>query len=127
MSGIEFEEYCKSILEENKSKIQALKNQHAQRTNEFNETLGGMLDGAMLLDLNHTITFSNQSANDYFSGGEPLTGRRLEAFIDSSQLLEMIDKIKSETSIKNFGSLGPCGVRGYTTISVSTPNLSRAL
>ena len=83
------------ILEENKSQIQALKNQHAQRTNEFNETLGGMLDGAMLLDLNHTITFSNQSANDYFSGGEPLTGRRLEAFIDSSQLLEMIDKIKS--------------------------------
>ena len=83
------------ILEENKSQIQALKNQHAQRTNEFNETLGGMLDGAMLLDLNHTITFSNQSANDYFSGGEPLIGRRLEAFIDSSQLLEMIDKIKS--------------------------------
>ena len=83
------------ILEENKSQIQALKNQHAQRTNEFNETLGGMLDGAMLLDLTHTITFSNQPANDYFSGGEPLTGRRLEAFIDSSQLLEMIDKIKS--------------------------------
>ena len=83
------------ILEENKSQIQALKNQHAQRTNEFNETVGEMLDGAMLLDINHTITFSNQSANDYFSGGEPLIGRRLEAFIESSQLLEMIDKIKS--------------------------------
>lgn len=83
------------ILEKNKIKIQALKKQHEQRTNEFNETLGGMLDGALLLDPGHIITFSNQSANYYFSGGETLIGRRLEAFIDSSQLLEMIDKIKT--------------------------------
>ena len=82
------------ILEDNKSQIHALKNQHDQRANEFNETLGGMLDGVMLLDLGHIITFSNQTANYYFSGGKTLIGRRLEAFIDSSQLLEMIDKIK---------------------------------
>ena len=35
-------------------------------------------------------------------------------------------RIRSDTSITNLGSRGPCGVRGYTTISVGTPRRSRA-
>ena len=35
-------------------------------------------------------------------------------------------RMRSETSITNFGSRGPCGVRGYTTISVGTPRRSSA-
>ena len=35
-------------------------------------------------------------------------------------------RIRSDTSMTNLGSRGPCGVRGYTTISVGTPRRSRA-
>ena len=83
------------VLDENRKKILKLENQSNQRVNEFNETLGGMLDGALLLDLNHIIIFSNHSADNSFGDGKSLQGRRLEAIVDSFQILEMINKMKT--------------------------------
>jgi len=92
--GLELSDFQK-ILDNNKKKIQKLEKEKFLRINEFNETLGGMLDGALLLDFNHLITYSNKTADKHLGNGFSLEGRRLEAIIDSSQILEMIDKIKS--------------------------------
>ncbi len=34
--------------------------------------------------------------------------------------------MRGDTSIRNLGSRGPCGVRGYTIISVATPSRESA-
>jgi two-component system phosphate regulon sensor histidine kinase PhoR len=94
------------ILDENRSKITSLETERSQRINEFNETLGGILDGAILLDLRHTVTFANDSADLFFAEGQSLVGRRLESVLDSAHVLEMIDRVKNhEKSEKSEFSL----------------------
>ena len=83
------------ILDENRNKISSLESEKTQRINEFNETLGGILDGALLLDFRHTVTFANETANQLLAGGQSLLGRRLESVLDSAQVLEMIDRVKT--------------------------------
>ena len=52
-----------------------------------------MLDGALILDGNHMITFANATAKKNFSPNKIIEGRRLEAIIDSSETLDLLDQL----------------------------------
>lgn len=84
---------CQRTLDDNAEKIAKLKSQETRRTRAFNEILGGMLDGALILDGNHMITFANATAKKNFSPNKIIEGRRLEAIIDSSETLDLLDQL----------------------------------
>ena len=103
---------CQNILEENAEKMERLVEESNRRTHTFNEILGGMLDGAMILDGNHLVTFSNSVALQNFSPDGPMKGRRIEAFIDAFEVLELLDKLsrgkkpsKAEFSYERRGKI----------------------
>ena len=57
------------VLDENFEKISKLQDERKNRIHAFNEILGGMVNGALILDANHRITFSNTSCNKIFGRG----------------------------------------------------------
>ena len=79
-------------MDENANRIANLERESDRSTHTFNETLGGMLDGAIILNRDHIITFVNSTAQKNFSPGQRMQGRRLEAFIDSFEILDLIDQ-----------------------------------
>ena len=81
------------VLDENFEKISKLQDERKNRIHAFNEILGGMVNGALILDANHRITFSNTSCNKIFGRGSEIKGRRLEAVIESIEVLEALAKI----------------------------------
>jgi len=81
------------VLDENFEKISKLQAERKNRIHAFNEILGGMVNGALILDANHRITFSNTSCNKIFGRGSEIKGRRLEAVIESIEVLEALAKI----------------------------------
>lgn len=86
-------ESCQMTLDENANQIAVLKKKSDQTAHAFNEILGGMLDGAIILNRDHVITFANPTAEKNFSGGKKMHGRRLEALIDSFEILDLLDQI----------------------------------
>jgi two-component system phosphate regulon sensor histidine kinase PhoR len=102
---------CQRTIDENATKLAQLQNQESKRTHAFNEILGGMLDGAIILDGNHVITFANSTAVKNFSLGRKMVGRRLEAIIDSVEALDLLDQLargkkpgKAEFSFRKNGT-----------------------
>ena len=89
---------CQNVLDQNAKRISQLEEERTHRSHNFNEILGGMLDGALILDQDHTVTFANVTANENFSRGHSMIGRRLEAFIESIDVLETLDRLKSGES-----------------------------
>ena len=70
-----------------------------------------MLDGAIILDRDHGISFANSTAERNFSLGQAMIGRRLEAFLDSFEVLDLIDQlnrgnkpIKAEFTFRRNGA-----------------------
>ena len=105
-------ELCQKALDENANRINKLELQSDRTTHTFNEILGGMLDGAMILDRDHIITFVNYSATKNFSLNQKMEGRRLEAFIDSFEILDLIDQLgrglppgKAEFTFRRNGTI----------------------
>lgn len=86
---------CQNALDQNAKKISQLEEERTHRSHNFNEILGGMLDGALILDQDHTVTFSNLTANHNFASGNSMVGRRLEAFVESFEVLEALNRLKS--------------------------------
>lgn len=86
-------ELCQRTLDENATIIRELEKDSNQTNHAFNEVLGGMLDGALILDQDHGISFANSTAERNFSLGQSMIGRRLEAFIDSFEVLDLIDQL----------------------------------
>lgn len=86
-------ELCQRTLDENATIIRELEKDSNQTNHAFNEVLGGMLDGALILDQDHGISFANSTAERNFSLGQSMIGRRLEAFLDSFQVLDLIDQL----------------------------------
>ncbi|MFZ9065480.1 MAG: hypothetical protein ACO22U_17715, partial [bacterium] len=62
-------ELCQKTLDENASRIATLEKESNRTHHAFNEILGGMLDGAIILDRDHGITFANSTAQRNFSIG----------------------------------------------------------
>jgi two-component system phosphate regulon sensor histidine kinase PhoR len=105
-------ELCQKALDENANRINKLELQSDRTTHTFNEILGGMLDGAMILDRDHIITFVNYSTMKNFSLDQRMEGRRLEAFIDSFEILDLIDQLgrglppgKAEFTFRRNGTI----------------------
>jgi|TARA_B110000495_G_scaffold26779_1_gene19769 two-component system phosphate regulon sensor histidine kinase PhoR len=86
-------ELCQRTLDENATIIRELEKNSNQTNHAFNEILGGMLDGALILDQDHGISFANSTAERNFSLGQSMIGRRLEAFVDSFEVLDLIDQL----------------------------------
>lgn len=86
---------CQNALDQNAKKISQLEEERTHRSHNFNEILGGMLDGALILDQDHIVTFSNLTANHNFASGNSMVGRRLEAFVESFEVLEALNRLKS--------------------------------
>jgi PAS domain-containing protein len=62
-------ELCQKTLDENANRITTLEKESNRTHHAFNEILGGMLDGAIILDRDHGITFANSTAQKNFSIG----------------------------------------------------------
>ena len=86
-------ELCQRTLDENATIIRELEKDSNRTNDAFNEVLGGMLDGALILDQDHGISFANTTAERNFSLGQSMIGRRLEAFLDSFEVLDLIDQL----------------------------------
>ena len=86
---------CQNVLDQNAKRISLLEEERTHRSHNFNEILGGMLDGALILDQDHIVTFANVTANENFAQGHSMIGRRLEAFVESIDVLETLDRLKS--------------------------------
>jgi signal transduction histidine kinase len=86
---------CQRALDQNAKRISQLEEERTHRSHNFNEILGGMLDGALILDQDHVVTFANVTANKNFARGHSMIGRRLEAFVESIDVLETLDRLKS--------------------------------
>lgn len=86
---------CQRALDQNAKRISQLEEERTHRSHNFNEILGGMLDGALILDQDHVVTFANVTANENFARGHSMIGRRLEAFVESIDVLETLDRLKS--------------------------------
>jgi signal transduction histidine kinase len=86
-------ELCQKTLDENANRITTLEKESNRTHHAFNEILGGMLDGAIILDRDHGITFANSTAQKNFSIGRVMKGKRLEAFIDSFEVLELLNQL----------------------------------
>ncbi len=112
---------CQRILDENFRKISTLQYERKQRTHAFNEILGGMLDGAFILDANHRITFANTSSSKHFANGSKIEGRRLEAVIDSFEVLESLDQLRrgKKTTRAEF-AFRKHGFRKYFEVAATT-------
>ena len=89
---------CQNVLDQNVKRITQLEEERTHRSHNFNEILGGMLDGALILNQDHIVTFANVTANENFARGHSMIGRRLEAFIESIDVLETLDRLKSGES-----------------------------
>ena len=86
---------CQNALDQNAKRIYQLEEERTHRSHNFNQILGGMLDGALILDQNHIVTFANLTANHNFASGNSMVGRRLEAFVESFEVLEALNRLKS--------------------------------
>lgn len=89
---------CQNVLDQNVKRITQLEEERTHRSHNFNEILGGMLDGALILNQDHIVTFANVTANENFARGHSMIGRRLEAFIESIDVLETLDRLKTGES-----------------------------
>jgi len=105
-------ELCQKTLDENANRIATLEKESNRTHHAFNEILGGMLDGAIILDRDHGITFANSTAQRNFSLGREMIGRRLEAFIDSFEVLELLNQLsrgkypgKAEFTFRRNGTI----------------------
>ncbi|MGA0904345.1 MAG: histidine kinase dimerization/phospho-acceptor domain-containing protein, partial [Opitutales bacterium] len=105
-------ELCQKTLDENATRIASLEKESNRTNHAFNEILGGMLDGAIILDRDHRITFANSTAQRNFSQGRAMESRRLEAFIDSFEVLELLNQLnrgkqpgKAEFTYRRNGTL----------------------
>ncbi len=105
-------ELCQKTLDENATRIASLEKESNRTNHAFNEILGGMLDGAIILDRDHIITFANSTAQRNFSQGRAMESRRLEAFIDSFEVLELLNQLnrgkqpgKAEFTYRRNGTL----------------------
>ena len=86
---------CQNVLDQNAKRISQLEEERTHRSHNFNEILGGMLDGALILNQDHIVTFANVTANHHFAPGNSMVGRRLEAFVESFEVLEALDRLES--------------------------------
>ena len=86
---------CQKVLDQNAKRISQLEEERTHRSHNFNEILGGMLDGALILNQDHIVTFANVTANHHFAPGNSMVGRRLEAFVESFEVLEALDRLES--------------------------------
>ena len=116
---------CQRVLDDNILKISRLQNERKQRTHAFNEILGGMLDGAFILDANHRITFANSSSSKNFAREGKVEGRRVEAVIDSFEVLELLDQLSRgekpghvEFAFRKNGTLKYFEVAGATLSAI---------
>ena len=82
-------------IQEGSEKIKKLETEHRKRSKEFDATLARLVDGALLIDKNHTILFSNKAAQENFGSGKPIIKRRLEAVIKSVEVLEFTHSLLS--------------------------------
>lgn len=87
------------VIDSNSISLENLQREKQQRIHEFNEILGRMLDGAIMLELNHRIIFANESAKKRFGYGKKLVGKRLESVLDSAQILETLKQIESSGDV----------------------------
>ena len=86
---------CQKVLDQNAKRISQLEEERTHRSHNFNEILGGMLDGALILNQDHIVIFANVTANHHFAPGNSMVGRRLEAFVESFEVLEALDRLES--------------------------------